>query len=57
MVNFKVTALVALANIGTASASNASLPIVDLGYELHQASVYNVCLQGEHSNFCFTDVR
>ena len=34
--------LAGLALLGSATAQNESLPIVDLGYELHQAAYYNV---------------
>lgn len=36
-----VAAVAVLACAGTVNAQNQSLPVVDLGYELHQASFYN----------------
>lgn len=30
-----------------ASAQNATLPIVDLGYELHQAAHFDVCIPSQ----------
>lgn len=45
MITFNVVAAIAAATCaGVVSAQNASLPVVDLGYELHQASFYNVNL-------------
>jgi len=43
-----VAAVVSLICAVPVHAQNASLPVVDLGYELHQASFYNVRLQVCH---------
>lgn len=38
-----ILSLAAFGCIAAVNAGNTLLPTVDLGYELHQASVYNVC--------------
>lgn len=37
----------ALCLSAAASAQNATLPIIDLGYELHQAAQFDVCIPSQ----------